>query len=312
MVVGAGAIGGFLAARLHEAGVNTVLVARGQALEAISRGGVVIAQGSSRVPVPVPVVGTPGELRFAGNETVVLATKSQDTAEALATVFATAPAGCTVVCAQNGVANERQALRYTGNVIGMLVLCPSALLEPGVIQPPDGELGGVLDVGAITEAAAGEADTLAGRLRAAGFASENRPDILRWKYRKLIANLGNVVEALCGLGARGGELASLAAAEARACYAAAGIEATNDAEYTSRTGLVPMSTGRGGSTWQSRTRGATSWETPYLNGEITMLGHLHGVPVPVNELLVKAAGQVAASGGTAPLLDEAALLARVS
>ena len=40
----------------------------------------------------------------------------------------------------------------------------------------------------------------------------------------------------------------------------------------------------GGSTWQSLARGGAV-EADYLNGEIVLLGRLHGVPTPVNELL---------------------------
>ena len=43
----------------------------------------------------------------------------------------------------------------------------------------------------------------------------------------------------------------------------------------------------GGSTWQSLARG-TPVEVDYLNGEIVLLGRLHGVPAPVNELLCRA------------------------
>ena len=40
----------------------------------------------------------------------------------------------------------------------------------------------------------------------------------------------------------------------------------------------------GGSTWQSLARGLPV-EVDYLNGEIVLLGRLHGVPTPVNTLL---------------------------
>jgi 2-dehydropantoate 2-reductase len=38
----------------------------------------------------------------------------------------------------------------------------------------------------------------------------------------------------------------------------------------------------GSSSRQSLLRGAGSIETDYLNGEIVLLGRLHGVPTPVN------------------------------
>lgn len=48
----------------------------------------------------------------------------------------------------------------------------------------------------------------------------------------------------------------------------------------------------GGSSWQSATRGSTSIETDYLNGEVVLLGRLHEVPTPVNTLLARVANQI--------------------
>ena len=41
---------------------------------------------------------------------------------------------------------------------------------------------------------------------------------------------------------------------------------------------------RGSSTWQSLTKGARL-EVDFLNGEVVLLGRLHGVPTPVNAML---------------------------
>ena len=49
----------------------------------------------------------------------------------------------------------------------------------------------------------------------------------------------------------------------------------------------------GGSTWQSVQRGAGSVEIDYLSGEIVLLGRLHGIPTPVNELLQRVVAEVA-------------------
>ena len=75
--------------------------------------------------------------------------------------------------------------------------------------------------------------------------------------------------------------------------------------------LIAGATRDGGSTWQSLARGSSTLETDYLNGEIAMLGRLHGVATPVNELLQQLAAE-AARAGTKPgsmSLDE--LIARV-
>ena len=48
----------------------------------------------------------------------------------------------------------------------------------------------------------------------------------------------------------------------------------------------------GGSSTQSLARGAGSIETDYLNGEIVLLGRLHGVPTPANAFFVDLAARL--------------------
>jgi 2-dehydropantoate 2-reductase len=52
----------------------------------------------------------------------------------------------------------------------------------------------------------------------------------------------------------------------------------------------------GGSSWQSLQRGVGSIETDYLNGEIVLLGRMHGVDTPVNALLQRKANEAARLG----------------
>ena len=50
---------------------------------------------------------------------------------------------------------------------------------------------------------------------------------------------------------------------------------------------------QGGSSWQSLERGTGNIEADWLNGEIVLLGRLHGVPTPVNERLQAVANRMA-------------------
>jgi len=59
---------------------------------------------------------------------------------------------------------------------------------------------------------------------------------------------------------------------------------------------TPSGEWQGGSSWQSLARGAGSIEAEFLNGEIVLLGALHGVPTPVNALLQRLAVRAAAEG----------------
>jgi 2-dehydropantoate 2-reductase len=52
----------------------------------------------------------------------------------------------------------------------------------------------------------------------------------------------------------------------------------------------------GGSSTQSLARGTGSIETDYLNGEIVLLGRLHGVPVPANAWLAALSARLVRDG----------------
>ncbi len=90
----------------------------------------------------------------------------------------------------------------------------------------------------------------------------------------------------------------MAAAEALAVFQAAGIDVATKAEEDERRGdfhIVDSEARRrtGSSSWQSLARGAGSIEADYLNGEIVLLGRLHGVPTPANEALRRLANRLA-------------------
>ena len=76
-------------------------------------------------------------------------------------------------------------------------------------------------------------------------------------------------------------------------------------------GEISGATRRGGSTWQSLARGARELECDYLNGEIVLLGRLHGVPTPVNELLQQLAAEASRTGRPPGSLTVEELLARM-
>jgi 2-dehydropantoate 2-reductase len=109
-------------------------------------------------------------------------------------------------------------------------------------------------------------------------------------------------------------LAHRAIAEGEAALTAAGITAVSAETDTGRRGniLLRRSDGlppAGGSTWQSMSRGTGTIETDYLSGEIVLLGRLHGIPTPVNDLVRRVAIDLARSGGDPRSRDAADLLA---
>jgi 2-dehydropantoate 2-reductase len=302
IVYGAGAIGGAIGGRLHQHGYETVLIARGRHLDALRDGGLVLRTPEETTTLRVPVAAGPEEVGLRPDDVVILAMKTQDTAAALTRLIAVAPPELAVVCAQNGVENERLALRCFTHVYGMYVVVPATHLEPGVVVAQSTPVTGILDLGRYPAGVDQVAEELAGALSASTFSARAETAIMRWKYAKLLTNLGNAVEAICGPEARNSDLVRQVQAEGKACLEAAGIEWAAGAEQKARAGelvrLRPVAGERrgGGSSWQSLARGAGSIETDWLNGEIVLRGRLHGVPTPLNAGLQRIADRMAADG----------------
>ena len=303
IIIGSGAVGGSIGGRLHESGRSVVLVARGAHYEALRDNGLRLTVPTGTLTLDVAVVARPQDVELCADDVLVLAVKTQDSVAALdawsarpVTGGGTAGERLALVCAQNGVENERLALRRFREVYGMCVVLPSTHLKPGEVVAPCGPYTGALVIGRYGTGTDGTARRIADDLEKAHFLAPVAADVMRWKYGKLLANLANVVEAVCGTASDtpAKDLVARAKAEGAAALDAVGIAYASEAEITElRSGTVdpqPIAGERTrGSSWQSLARGAGSIETDYLNGEIVLLGRKHGVPTPVNAALQHAA-----------------------
>ena len=197
VVFGAGAIGGAVGARLFQRGHDVTLVARGDHGRALASTGLVLEAPEESETLAVPAVTDPASLDWYADSVVLLAVKSQHTDEALAQL-ARAPSETPVVCMQNGVDNERRVLRRFPNTYGMCVMCPATQLRPGVVQIHSAPVSGMLDLGRYPSGIDAAGRAIAGAIETTTFQSVARPDIMRWKYRKLLMNLANAVERCAG------------------------------------------------------------------------------------------------------------------
>ncbi|SCE74323.1 ketopantoate reductase family protein [Micromonospora mirobrigensis] len=325
VVIGAGAVGGTIGVRLGEAGRDVTLVARGAHLAAIRERGLTLRRPEATVTWRGPAADGPGDTPLPADTVLVLTVKSQHTAAALAAwvdapVAGGGPAGerLPLLTAQNGVANERTALRLFARVHPVCVWLPATHLEPGVVVANGHPHPGMLHIGRYPVGADDTSRAVAADLTAAGFVAPVRDDVLRWKYGKLLNNLGNGLQALLGPDVPEW-LAERVRAEGEAALAAAGIAHTTvEEEAAERGDLVrhrPVDGAQraGGSTWQSLARGAGSAETDHLNGEIVLLGRLHGVPTPVNaavQAAVRRAVRERVPAGGFPLTELREMLGR--
>lgn len=314
VIYGAGGIGGVIGARLHQHGHDVVLIARGAGFEAIRDRGLTLRTPEETLTQRIPAVAHPSAIAFTPDDVVLLTMKTQDTEPALRDLQAVAGPDVPVVCAQNGVENERLALRRFSRVYGAVVMMPATYLEPGVVLNHSAGMSGVVDCGVYPAGEDDLARRLCADLDASKVSSRPSPRIMRWKYAKLLNNLNNALVAACGPEARAPGIAAAARDEAIACYRAAGIDWASEDEMRERreqSGMrfAPIEGARrdGGSTWQSLVRGARSVETDWLNGEIALLGRLHGVPVPYNVALQLTANRMAREGRGAGTLEPAQL-----
>ncbi|WP_328479095.1 NAD(P)-binding domain-containing protein [Streptomyces sp. NBC_00377] len=309
IMIGAGAIGGTVGGRLAESGQEVVLVARGAHRTALAEGGLRLRVAQGEATHRLPVVEGPDELgALRADDVLLLAVKTQDT-EAALRVWGPAPVegGGTaaerlpLVCAQNGVESPRLALRRFRHVYGVCVWLPATHVEPGAVSAAGTPLTGILHLGRYPHGTDDTARRIAADLEKAYFEAPVVPDVSRWQYAKLLANLGNALEAVSGP-ADGPEAEALFArvrAEGESVLRAAGIVWVDAEEQRAVRGdkvtLVPLDgvPRGGGSSWQSLSRGAGTIEADHLNGEIALLGRLHGVPTPLNELLQRLANEFA-------------------
>ncbi|WP_328340153.1 ketopantoate reductase family protein [Micromonospora sp. NBC_00421] len=318
VIIGAGAVGGTIGVLLGEAGRDVTLVARGAHLDAIRRQGLTLRTPDRAVTWRGPAADGPGPEPLPADTVLVLTVKSQHTwaaldawADAPVTGGGTAGQRLPLFTAQNGVANEPTALRLFADVHPVCVWLPATHLDPGVVIASGHPYPGVLHLGRYPAGADKVDAAVSADLTAAGFVAPVRDDVMRWKYGKLLNNLGNGVQALFGADYPRW-LVDRVRAEGATVLAAAGIAHPCDdeerAERDGRVGTRPVDgqPRSGSSTWQSLTRAAGSTEADHLNGEIVQLGRRLGVPTPANAAVQVAVRRLARDrlpAGTFPLAE---------
>jgi 2-dehydropantoate 2-reductase len=292
-------VGATIGARLAQSGQDVVLVARGEHRAALAADGLRFRAPDGEEVLRLPVAGGAGDVALGPQDVLVLATKTQHTAAALRE-WAVAPVqgGGTagerlpVLCAQNGVENERLAARWFDVVLGACVWLPATHLRPGEVVASGAPLSGMLQVGRYPRGLDAPARRVAAALDVEHLASTPREDVMRWKRGKLLDNLSNALDAVCRDGEDWSDLAEAVTAEGQAVLDRLGLDRTSDEEERATRGdrvTVTAVAGEqrgGGSTWQSLARGLDT-EVEHLNGEVALLGHEAGVPTPLNAALVR-------------------------
>ncbi|MEH2405408.1 2-dehydropantoate 2-reductase [Nostoc sp.] len=217
-IVGAGAIGGYLGAKLALAGEAVTLIARGSHLEAIQKNGLklVMADGSSQIATPTLATS---DIQSAGTQDVVILTVKAHSVPAIAPSLSTLYNPHTiVVTAQNGVpwwyfrkyGGEYEGTRIQSvdpdgiieasigaeRAIGCVVYPATEIIEPGVIKHIEGDR---FTLGEIDGAKTERIQLLAQTLKQAGFKAPIRNQIRTEIWIKLWGNVAfNPISALTG------------------------------------------------------------------------------------------------------------------
>ena len=313
-VIGAGAIGGTIAALLDRAGHDVAITARGQQLETIRSSGLRISGGwgqHTARPRASAVLDVTPELAF-------VCTKAQDAAGAI-TANAESLVGIPVVIVQNGLDGVRLAeeLLPDSPVIGAIAIYAASYLKPGLIEVT---AAGPTVIGTDDPARREVAAHVSSVLGAA------MPTLLVADFRgaqwsKLIVNQVNAMPAITGLSAQEtlvhpvlGRIVTASMREAVRIGFATGVRFASlqgmSQPILRAFAIAPIAIGRvlprvmaarmgdtpnPGSTLQSIRRGQPT-EIDFLNGAVVRAAAAAGLTAPINEKLTELVHRVEKSG----------------
>ncbi|WP_186312425.1 2-dehydropantoate 2-reductase [Cereibacter sediminicola] len=215
-IFGAGAIGGYLGARLAAAGADVSLVARGPHLQAMQARGLTLIEGDETRTLPVRAAADPAEL--GPQDYVILTLKAHSVPAVVPQVAALLGASGTLVSGVNGLpwwyfhrhggAFEGQRLesvdpggvQWQGfgpdRVLGCVVYPAAEVVEPGVVRHLEGNR---FSLGEPSGERSERALRLAEALTASGLKAPVRPRLRDEIWVKLWGNLSfNPISALTG------------------------------------------------------------------------------------------------------------------
>lgn len=322
-VIGAGAVGGTLAALLDRAGHSVEVTARGENLAAIKADGLRLDGGWGEHTAHVEahetlatVWSTPGVA--AEPDVAILATKAQDAATALRAnreALGTAP----LLVAQNGLGglDVARSVLPESPLLGGLALFAASYLEPGRVT-----VTAALPL--VVGAAPGTDPAVLSRvtevLRGA-VPIEVTDDIVGAQWTKLLINHVNALPAITGLSVQqviadpalrkvmtasmretvrvarrlGIRFGKVQGVDGRVLGAIGSAPLAFGAWFPKTLGARMGSVPNPGSTLQSIKRGQLT-EIDFLNGAVVAAARERGIPAPINEQIVALVHEVEGAG----------------
>ena len=277
--------------RLFQQGHDVTLVARGAHADALARGSFWRPPTESAT-LPIPSSPRPATSRGTTTPWCCWRSRARTPTPRWPRWSAAAPPGLRVVCMQNGVENERRVLRRFAHTYAMCVMCPATQLRPGVVQVHSAPVSGPARPGPVPvrhrrhrpghrRRARRDHVPVGGPARHHALEVPQAPDEPGQRGGGAVRARGAVQPAGQGGPARGRRRSW----RRRASTSPAAEEDRDRRADHLQIATTSSGEWSGGSSWQSLARGTGSIEAEFLNGEIVLLGRLHGVPTPVNALL---------------------------
>jgi 2-dehydropantoate 2-reductase len=290
IIYGAGAIGNAVGGHLAKVGREVILIGRPNHVKAVNEDGLHLVRPEKTYIMDIRAFSSPAEIEFKKDDVVFLCVKGQNTEEALQDLKKVVQE-IPVFCFQNGVRNEEIASAQSasgGQVYGVMVTVGGTFVKDGeVICPFDAP--GLLIMGKYPAGTDALLESVAASLRTAGFTVTTTPDVMPYKWGKLVENLGNAVDAITDAPrADINDIIHAVRDEAKEILQKAGIEWKPQHEVLKDyPAIVPPQaiTKFEGSTWQSLKRRQGTVETDFLNGEILRVAKRLGLKAPLNEKL---------------------------
>jgi 2-dehydropantoate 2-reductase len=319
LIIGAGAIGCLVGAKLAASGYCVTLVGRPAFADAVRNRGILLHEGDTTATVRnVAAMGSLAAAFAAADDPyaiAILTVKSYDTQTVLAELSSLALADLPpLVSLQNGVGNEEMIAAVLGadKVIAGTITTPVSVLGPGEIRSerPSHRIG----LSAWSPGEAALVDRVAAALIAAGLRVTRYPSPAGMKWTKLLMNM--VGNATCAIldetpavvfaDPRLVDLELAAWREALAVMQRAGIQPVNLGKYPFRwlsplirtlpNGLLrPLLrrqvAGARGEKMPSLhidlSSGKGRSEIGWLNGAVVKMGQTMNVPTPINQGLTR-------------------------
>ena len=280
VVIGAGAIGSVYGAKLS-ARHEVTLVGRPDHVRAIQAHGLRLEGGTVGT---YPVRATTYLESVAPGALVLVTTKVNDTAAAIAPVARVLPDDATVLCVQNGLYSER----IVRDLVSPSIVTLRAITQFGGSVRTPGVVSDVVNGYTLIEPHE-RAANVAAVLTESGLDGRVTDDIKRDMWRKVIFNcLINPITAITGSpvgGISAPGLVPLKRLVIDECLAVARADGvTFDADFVALTDGIFGKLTNVASTLQDLSKGRRT-EIDHLNGAVAALGAVYGIDCPVNTAL---------------------------